>query len=366
MNDDDRWMKRAICLAEKGRGRTSPNPVVGAVLVKEGISVGEGYHAKAGEAHAEIIALRNAGQAARGSTLYINLEPCIHYGKTPPCAPVIIEAGVRRVVIGTEDPNPLIKGKGLESLRRAGLEVKVGILEKECQRLNEAFHKYILKREPFVILKVAATLDGRIATRDGESKWISGETSRRFVHRLRNQVDGVVVGINTVLKDDPMLTARVTGGRDPLRIVLDSRLRIPGQAKVIKEDPSKTIIATTGLAARDKKERLEEMGVKILVLDSKHQRVSLKPFLSKLGEMGITSLLVEGGGQVNGSFLGEGLIDKLILFISPRVIGDDQAIGMFGGKPVPRLKDAVPLHELRMRRIGGDMLIQGYFIKGIE
>ena len=366
MNDDERWMKRALHLAEKGRGRTSPNPMVGAVIVKKGIVIGEGYHAKAGEAHAEIIALRKAGEEAKGSTLYLNLEPCTHYGRTPPCAPVIIEAGVRRVVIGIEDPNPLIKGKGMESLRKAGLEVKVGILEKECQKLNEAFYKYIVKREPFVILKVAATLDGRIATRDGESKWISGETSRRFVHRLRDQVDGVVVGIGTILKDDPMLTARVRGGRDPLRVVLDSRLRIPEDAKVIKVDPSKTMIATTELAARDKRQRLEKMGVQILILDSKHERISLKPLLSKLGEMGIMSLLVEGGSQVNSSFLDEGLIDKLLLFLSPKLIGDDQAIGIFGGKGVTRLKDAVHLRELRVRRIGGDILIEGYVGEGTE
>jgi diaminohydroxyphosphoribosylaminopyrimidine deaminase/5-amino-6-(5-phosphoribosylamino)uracil reductase len=364
--DDEQWMKRAIRLAEKGRGRTSPNPMVGAVLVKEGIVVGEGYHARAGEAHAEIIALRKAREEARGSTLYINLEPCTHYGRTPPCVPVIIEAGVRRVVIGIEDPNPLIKAKGLESLAKAGLEVKVGILEKECRRLNEAFYKYILKREPFVILKVAATLDGKIATRDGESKWISGETSRRFVHRLRDQVDGVVVGIDTVLQDDPMLTARVKGGRDPFRIVLDSRLRIPEEAKVIKTDPSKAIIATTELAARDKRQRLEKMGAQILVLDSEHQRVSLKPLLSKLVEMGMMSLLLEGGSQINGSFLDEGLIDKFLLFLSPKMIGDDQAIGIFGGKGVTRLKDAVPLRELRVRRIGGDILIEGYVGEGTE
>jgi diaminohydroxyphosphoribosylaminopyrimidine deaminase/5-amino-6-(5-phosphoribosylamino)uracil reductase len=364
--DDEQWMKRAIRLAEKGRGRTSPNPMVGAVLVKEGIVVGEGYHARAGEAHAEIIALRKAREEARGSTLYINLEPCTHYGRTPPCVPVIIEAGVRRVVIGIEDPNPLIKAKGLESLAKAGLEVKVGILEKECRRLNEAFYKYILKREPFVILKVAATLDGKIATRDGESKWISGETSRRFVHRLRDQVDGVVVGIDTVLQDDPMLTARVKGGRDPFRIVLDSRLRIPEEAKVIKTDPSKAIIATTELAARDKRQRLEKMGAQILVLDSEHQRVSLKPLLSKLVEMGMMSLLLEGGSQINGSFLDEGLIDKFLLFLSPKMIGDDQAIGIFGGKGVTHLKDAVPLRELRVRRIGGDILIEGYVGEGTE
>ena len=239
--------EKVLRLAEKGRGRTSPNPMVGAILVKDGEVAGEGYHAKAGEAHAEIIALQQAREEARGAALYLNLEPCTHYGKTPPCAPQVIESGVKRVVIGMEDPNPLVKGKGIEMLRRAGLDVEVGILEKECQRLNEAFCKYILKKEPFVILKVAATLDGKIATRNGDSKWISGEASRRFVHKLRDQVDGVLVGIGTVLKDDPQLTARIRGGRDPYRIVLDSRLKIPEEAKVIGTSPSKTIIATTEL-----------------------------------------------------------------------------------------------------------------------
>jgi len=290
--DDERWMKRALHLAEKGKGRTSPNPMVGAILVKGGKMVGEGYHAKAGEAHAEIVALQQAGEEAEGAILYLNLEPCTHYGKTPPCVPQVIEAGVKRVVIGMEDPNPLVKGKGIEILRKAGLDVEVGILEKECRRLNEAFCKYILKKEPFVVLKVAATLDGKMATRNGDSKWISGEASRRFVHKLRDQVDGVLVGIGTVLKDNPMLTARIRGGRDPYRIVLDSRLKIPEEAKVIGTSPSKAIIASTELAPKDKIEKLEKRGVQILILDSKEGRVNLKSCLSKLGEMGMMNLLV--------------------------------------------------------------------------
>ena len=213
-----------------------------------------------------MIALRKAGEEAKGATLYLNLEPCTHYGKTPPCAPAVIEAGVKRVVIGMEDPNPLVKGNGVKALRRAGVDVEIGILEKECRRLNEAFCKYIVDKEPFVILKVAATLDGKIATRNGESQWISGEASRRFVHRLRDEVDGVIVGIGTVLKDDPMLTARIRGGKDPYRIIFDSRLRIPEDAKVIKISPSRTIIATTELAPRDKVERLEKEGVRGLDL----------------------------------------------------------------------------------------------------
>ena len=358
--DDEYWMKRALHLAEKGRGRTSPNPMVGAVLVKDGVAVGEGYHAKAGEAHGEIVALREAGAEARGATLYLNLEPCAHFGKTPPCAPEVIEAGVRGVVIGMEDPNPLVKGKGIEILRKAGLEVKVGILEKECRMLNEVFCKYILKKEPFVILKVAATLDGKTATRNGDSKWISGEASRRLVHRLRNQVDGVLVGIGTILRDDPLLTARVRGGRDPHRIVLDSRLKTPEEARIIRTSPSKAIIAATALAPKHKIERFEKRGVRIFIFDSKEGMVDLKSCVSRLGEIGITSLLVEGGSQVNGSFLDEGLIDKLLLFLSPKLMGDPQAPGIFGGRGISNLQEAIALKEMKTKKIGEDMLIQGY------
>jgi diaminohydroxyphosphoribosylaminopyrimidine deaminase/5-amino-6-(5-phosphoribosylamino)uracil reductase len=334
--------------------------MVGAFLVKNGEVVGEAYHAKAGEAHAEILAFRQAGEKARGATLYLNLEPCAHYGRTPPCAPAVIEAKVRRAVIGMKDPNPLVNGRGLRSLRRAGLDVKLGVLEKECRRLNEAYCKYIIKKEPFIILKAAATLDGKIATREGDSKWISGETSRNFVHRMRDQVDGVVVGIGTILKDDPQLTTRIKKGRDPYRIILDSRLRIPEEAKVIGDVPSKTIIATTELADKDKREYLEKKGVRMIIIDSKRGRVDLKTCLSKLGEMGMTSLMVEGGSQINGSFLDEGLVDKILFFFSPKLIGDREALGIFGGSGKAALKEAIPLQEFNVRRMGEDILIQGY------
>jgi len=366
MKDDEHWMKRALHLAEKGRGRTSPNPMVGAVLVKDGKVVGEGYHIKAGADHAEITALRQAGEEARGATLYLNLEPCTHYGKTPPCAPAVIQAEVKRVVIGMEDPNPLVRGRGVESLKGAGIDVDVGILEKECRGLNEAFCKYIMKKEPFVILKVAASLDGRIAVRDGDSKWISGELSRRFVHRMRDQTDGVVVGIGTVLRDDPILTARIKKGRDPYRIILDSRLRIPEEAKVIENSPSKAIIVTTELAARDRVQKLEKKGIRILIVDSKEGRVDLKACLSKLGEMGMMSLLVEGGSRINGAFLDEGLIDKIFLFFSPKLIGDGEAPGIFGGVGKRALKEAFPLNRVRVKRIGEDILVEGYLNSNVK
>jgi diaminohydroxyphosphoribosylaminopyrimidine deaminase/5-amino-6-(5-phosphoribosylamino)uracil reductase len=360
--DDKRWMKRVLRLAEKGRGRTSPNPMVGAVLVRDDQVVAEGYHSRAGGPHAEIVALRKAGEQSRGATLYLNLEPCTHHGKTPPCAPVVIEAGLKRVVIGMKDPNPLVNGKGVEALTRAGVDVEIGILDKECRRLNEAFCKYIVNQQPFVILKVASSLDGKIATRNGESQWITGEASRRFVHRLRNQVDGVIVGIGTVLKDDPMLTARIRGGKDPYRVILDSRLRIPEEAKVVKISPARTIIATTELASRERIEKLEKEGVRVLIFNSKQGRVDLKSCLSKLGEMGMVTLLVEGGNQLNGSFLDEGLIDKIIFSLSPKLIGDPQALGIFGGHGVINLKEAILLSKLKIRKIAEDVLLEGYVI----
>jgi diaminohydroxyphosphoribosylaminopyrimidine deaminase/5-amino-6-(5-phosphoribosylamino)uracil reductase len=360
IKDDERWMRRALHLAEKGRGRTSPNPMVGAILVKRGKVVGEGYHARAGEPHAEIVAIKNAGEKAKGATLYLNLEPCTHYGKTPPCVPAVIEAGIKKVVAGMEDPNPLVRGRGGAGLKQAGLDVKIGVLEKDCQRLNEAFSKYIVTHEPFIILKVAATVDGKLATRNGESQWITGETSRRFVHRLRDQVDGVVVGIGTVLKDDPMLTARIKGGRDPYRIVFDSRLRIPENAKVVDLSPSKAIVATTEMASQDKIERLRKKGVRVLISDSKSGKVDLKASLLKLGEMGMMNLLVEGGSEINGSFLDQGLIDKIFLFLSPKLIGDPLAPGIFSGAGFASLKEALSIKDLRVRKIGEDILVEGY------
>lgn len=358
--EDEYWMKRALHLAERGRGTTSPNPMVGAVLVKEGRVVGEGYHARAGEDHAEIVALKKAGAEAKGATLYINLEPCTHYGRTPPCAPALIEAGVKRVVIGMEDPNPVVQGKGVALLREAKLEVKVGVCQEASKILNEAFSKYIQSGQPFISLKVASTLDGKIATRYGESKWITGEESRRFVHRLRSDVDGVLVGVGTVLRDDPLLTARIRKGRDPRRIVLDSRLRTPEKAKVIQEDPEKTILATTPFAPEERIHAFVKKGVNVLIVDPSQGRVDLRSLLQRLGEMKMTSLLVEGGGQVNGSFLIEGLVDKFFFFLSPKLIGGDRAPGMFGGSGVENLGEAIQIEKMKVKRIGEDLLVVGY------
>ena len=364
LTTDEQWMKEVLHLAEKGRGRTSPNPMVGAIIVKGGKVVGRGYHARAGDPHAEILSLQQAGEKAKGGVLYINLEPCTHFGRTPPCAPRVIEAQVKRVIIGMEDPNPRVKGRGIFSLRQAGIDVEAGILEKECRRLNEGFCKYIVKKEPFVVLKVASTLDGRIATQRGDSQWITGEVARRFVHRLRDQVDGVLVGIGTILKDDPMLTARVKGGHDPYRIVLDSRLRISEKARVFERSPSRVIIATTREGSKEKKERLERRGVQVLVLDSKEGRVDLKACLKRLGSVGIMTLLVEGGSKVNGSFLDERAVDKFYFFFSPKWMGDPEAPGIFGGHGVKDLADVIHLRQIHSRRMGEDFLLEGYVERG--
>lgn len=356
---DEFWMRQVISLAERGRGRTSPNPMVGALLVKDERVVGEGYHQKAGDPHAEILALQKAGGEAKGSTLYVNLEPCTHYGRTPPCVPDLIVAGVKRVVIGMEDPNPLVRGKGIKALGEAGLDVEVGLLKKECEKLNEAYCKYIVKKEPFIILKVAITLDGKMATRWGVSQWITGEESRHFVHRLRDQVDGVLVGIGTVLKDNPSLTVRLYGGRNPYRIVLDSKLRIPEEAKVFGSDPSKLVLATTEHAPKKRIEDLESKVGRILVCPSKEGRVDISLLLRRLGEMEIMSLLIEGGSLVNGSFFDERKIDKVLLFLSPKLLGDVKAPGIFLGRGIENLGDVIPLKEMRIRKIGEDLLIEG-------
>lgn len=357
-------MKQTLRLAERGKGKTSPNPMVGAILVKNGEVVGTGYHMKAGEAHAEILALREAGDRARRATLYLNLEPCSHHGKTPPCAPAVIAAGVTRVIVGMEDPNPLVKGKGIDMLKAAGVEVLVGVLEKNCRRLNEAFCKYIVVKEPFVAVKVASTLNGKIATRCGDSKWISSETARRLVHRWRSEVDGIVVGIGTILRDDPLLSTRMVKGRSPFRIVLDSRLRIPDEAQVIRTSPSKTIVVATEGVSTERVVRLEKRGVRVIVVDSHLGRVNLKTCLSRLADLEMVNLMVEGGSQVNGSFLDQGLADKLLLFLSPRLVGDPEALDMFGGVGVESLERAPSLSEVKVKRVGDDLLVEGYVSKG--
>lgn len=358
---DERYMKLALRLAKKAKGRTSPNPMVGAVIVHNGQIVGIGYHQKAGTPHAEIHAIASAGNKAKGATIYVNLEPCSHFGRTGPCTQAIIEAGISRVVMAMLDPNPLVNGKGKEILEKHGIEVKSGVLEKEARELNEVFIKYITTGLPFVIMKYAMSLDGKIATVSGQSKWISSEESRNMVHRIRNEVDAVLVGIGTVIKDDPSLTTRLPGrsGRDPIRIVLDSNARIPSNSKVLNvQSNAKTIIAVTKNAPLDKVSELKKYAEVLTVADKKG-RIDLQDLMSKLGNMQITSVLIEGGSEVNASALDQCIVDKIMIFIAPKIIGGRNAIGPIGGDGISEISSAIKVDNLSVSRIGEDILIKG-------
>jgi diaminohydroxyphosphoribosylaminopyrimidine deaminase/5-amino-6-(5-phosphoribosylamino)uracil reductase len=360
MTDKD-YMQRALNLARQAEGRTSPNPIVGAVIVKDGKVIGEGYHHHAGGAHAEVYALKEAGNEARGATVYVTLEPCSHYGKTPPCANTLIKAGIKRVVIAMEDPNPQVAGSGIRLLNQAGIETEVGILEDEARRANEIFIKYITTNKPFVILKNAMTLDGKVATKTGDSKWISGTESRQLVHQLRDKVDGILVGIGTVLADNPRLTTRLPqGGQDPTRIVLDSRLRISLNADIInQESDAKTIIATLKSSSQEKKKMLIEKGVEIIEAGAGNN-IDLNLLLDSLAEREITSLLVEGGSQVSSSFLEEGLVDKLYYFIAPKIIGGSDAISVVCGEGVCQISEGIKVVNKEVTLVGEDILVVGY------
>lgn len=361
---DIQYMEMALCLAEKARGRTSPNPLVGAVLVKDGRVVGAGFHRRAGLPHAEVEALKEAGGDARGAHLYLNLEPCSHTGRTPPCCDALIQAGIKKVTAAMLDPNPLVSGKGMEKLRAAGIEVDTGLLEKEARRLNEIFVKYITTLHPFVILKCAASLDGKIALADGHSQWITGEESRRRVHEIRDEVDAVLVGVNTVIRDDPRLTTRLDGREtlDPARVILDSSLRVPENARILQgADRTKIFIATAQKADREKVGRLEAKGITVLFPGKKEAGVDLHALMDLLGERGITSLLVEGGSQVNASVLKAGIADKAIFFFAPKIIGGVDSLPIFGREGVKDLDQAVRLKDMEISRAGEDIMMVGYF-----
>lgn len=353
---DKYFMKLCLRLAAKGKGYVSPNPLVGAVVVKEGRIVGKGYHPYYGAPHAEVFALQEAKENARGATLYVNLEPCAHYGKTPPCTKEIIKAGIKRVVIGMKDPNPLVNGKGIEELKEAGIEVETGILIEEASRLNEAYVKFITKGIPFVILKMAQSLDGKIATRTGESKWITGERARKFVHRLRAQCDAVLVGAGTVIADDPSLSA-YGEGRDPARVVLDGKGMVPPSAKVFSEGV-KRFVFTSSSASPDWLKELKDRGVEVII--SGKGKVPIIEVLKELAKRGIASLLVEGGGETSACFLEAGVVDKIYFFISPIIIGGRDAKTSVEGKGCQNLREAIKLNNLKIRKIGEDILIEAY------
>jgi len=359
-------MKRALKLAELGEGYTNPNPLVGAVIVKKGKIIGEGYHQMYGKNHAEVNAFINAAKDVKGAEIYVTLEPCSHYGKTPPCAERIVKEGISRVFIAMKDPNPLVAGRGIEILKKAGIEVKVGILEKEAEQINEIFLKYIKDKKPFCILKTAMTLDGKIATSTGDSKWISNEKSRRHVHKIRHKVSGIMVGIGTVIEDNPMLTARLKNksGKDPHRIIVDSKGRIPSDSKILNlKSLAKTIIATTDKIPEEKITQLKEKGVEVIITPTKKEKVDLPYLFNYLGDKGIDSILVEGGSTLNESIIKENLVDKVVTFIAPKIIGGEKAKTPVSGEGFKYIKDAVELRNINVQTFDEDVMITGYVRK---
>ncbi len=355
---DERFMAQALRQARRGEGRTHPNPPVGAVLVLGDTILARGYHHRAGAAHAEIEALRKVEfRPPDGAELFVTLEPCAHHGRTPPCTEAILRAGIRRVVIGTADPHPHTERRGIRRLRRAGVEVRVGVREAECQALIRGFESLAIRHRPWVVLKLASTLDGRIATRTGHSRWVTGEAARREVHRLRDRLDGILVGGGTVRADNPQLTCRLARGRDPVRVVLSGSLDLSPQARVF--GPGSVLVATTRRAPGDRVERLRQTGAEILRLPSRQGRVQPEALLRALGERGLTTLLVEGGSEVTASFLEQGLVDEVAWFLAPKIVGGVNAVPAVAGTGVARMDDAVQLHDVSLRKLGEDWLLRG-------
>ena len=367
MKDDTLFMKQALELAARGRGFTSPNPMVGAVVVKDGKVVGKGYHHAVGEPHAEVNAIHDAGADARNATIYVTLEPCNHTGRTPPCTQKILSAGITRVVVAMADPNPDVKGGGNAFLKQKGLEVVSGVCEAEARQLNEVFVKFIRTRRPFVVLKCAATLDGQIATRTGDSKWVTGELARQQVHAVRHAMDAILVGAGTVKKDDPSLTTRLGNekDRDPHRVILDTRLSISTRARLFQQTSSALTYIAAGPLGIDKhtmerRNALKAAGAVVLETPLKADRVDLDALMGLLGDTGITSLLIEGGGQVIASALSAGIVDKVMFFYAPKILGGNDGVPICRGRGPDLMKDCLTLTDTRVERFGDDVLIEGY------
>jgi len=354
-------MDLALALAALGEGTTDPNPMVGAVVVRDGRIVGMGFHERPGAPHAEVRALEAAGPLAQGATLYVNLEPCAHYGRTPPCTRAIIAAGIQRVVAAIEDPDRRVAGRGFAQLREAGIEVIVGIRSDEARRLNELFLKHAATGRPFVLLKAATSLDGRIATVTGASRWITGQEARTLVHRLRARYPAIMVGSGTALADDPELTARTDppAPRQPLRVVVDSQARLPVTARMLKA-PGMTLVATTEAAPAARRQALTAAGAEVLVLPQRAGRVDLAALMDELGGRGITGVLLEGGAGLNGAMLEQGLVDKVMFFIAPMLIGGKEAPAAIGGTGAAALQDAWRLQDVSWEPCGTDLLVSGY------
>lgn len=359
---DRKYMKLAMELAEMGRGRTSPNPLVGAVIVKDGKVIGKGYHKKYGDHHAEVNAFNTQQESAKDATLYVTLEPCFHYGNTPPCVDRVIKEGVSRVVIGLKDPNPLVAGKSIEKLQNHGIDAQVGVLEEELGEQNRIFLEYIKTKRPYTVIKTAMSLDGKIATASGESRWITGEKAREYVHILRDQMSGIMVGVGTVIADNPSLTTRLIdkAGKDPHRIIVDTRGRIPLTAKVLHlNSTAKTIVATTKLMEKDKKKALEDLGAVVLVNPIKNERVDLEHLFESLGAEKMDSILVEGGATLNFSLIEEGLVHRVMSFIAPKLIGGESAKTPIGGRGILRMEEVISLKNLKYEEFGQDLMIRG-------
>jgi diaminohydroxyphosphoribosylaminopyrimidine deaminase/5-amino-6-(5-phosphoribosylamino)uracil reductase len=358
------YMEQALCLAKLALGQVSPNPAVGATVVKKSVVIGQGYTQPPGSSHAEVVALKQAGEAARGGAMYVTLEPCCHYGRTPPCTEAIIAAGISEVHLAMLDPNPLVSGIGKYELERSGIKTYVGEHEEEAKEINEAYIKFITTGMPFVTVKFAVSLDGKIATKSGDSKWISGEEARKHVHYLRYTTDAVMTGVNTILADNPRLTGRC-GGRggeikkQPLRVIVDGRGRTPLTARVFSE-PGKVLLALGKSVSSKEKAAFTQLGADLLELPSQEGLVDLKGLLKALGEQEITSVLVEGGGILLGSLFDAGLVDKVIAFIAPIIIGGQGAKTAVGGKGVDRVANSLKLERIRTEKFGEDLMVCGY------
>lgn len=358
------YMRRAISLAKKGAGWTSPNPLVGAVIVKDGRIIGEGFHEKYREKHAERNALASLKESARGADMYVTLEPCCHYGNQPPCTEAVIENGIKRVFIGSRDPNPLVAGKGTKILRDHGITVVEDFLREECDALNEIFFHYITTKRPYVLMKYAMTIDGKIATKTGASKWITGNEAREHVHFLRGRYASVLAGIGTVIADDPMLNCRIPGAHQPLRIILDSGLRIPLESRIVMTAPEFPTLVVTAVDPEDpdrseKIAGLREKNVRLAFLsDEKDGRVSIEKLLRYLGDEGIDSIFVEGGGKIHDSFRKAGAVDKVACYIAPKIFGGSGAMTPVAGEGIENVDEAMRLEDMKVSKIGGDILIE--------
>ncbi|WP_196593229.1 bifunctional diaminohydroxyphosphoribosylaminopyrimidine deaminase/5-amino-6-(5-phosphoribosylamino)uracil reductase RibD [Pectinatus sottacetonis] len=363
MNRDEKYMQAAIQLAQNALGRTSPNPMVGAVIVKDGRIVGCGWHKKAGTPHAEIHALNAAGNLAKGATIYVSLEPCSHFGRTPPCCDAVIKAGIKKAVVAMTDTNPKVSGRGIRKMREAGLEVVTGVLENEARQLNEVFFKWIEKKLPFITIKTAMTLDGKTATVTGQSKWITSDISRQYGYKLRDINDAIMVGINTIISDDPSLTTHsIEGGKNPIRIILDSTGRIPLTSAVLTDNKAPTIVAVTQNAPEEKINILNNNGIDVIKTTAdENNHVSIRELLTKLAQKDICSILVEGGATLTGSLIKEKLADKAYFFIAPKLIGGKTAKSAIEGPGIGNLTDAVQLKRASAEILpGNDILIKGY------